>query len=88
MFKKIGQTVLFYVVSIGLIILGFEAWPAGPCVPSPGMIFAAFIFGPLCGLLLFWNFYQSIIKGRKDYLPSMIIHGLMITAFCIAIEIG
>ncbi|AXY74798.1 hypothetical protein D3H65_12760 [Paraflavitalea soli] len=85
--KKIGQTVLFYGVLILAITIGQRIDPGGPCEPGLGMMLT-FLFFPICIILFVWNFYQSIIKKRKDYLPSFIIHGLVIITFCVGVAIS
>ena len=86
-FKKILPTILFYIVSLGVLYLAGKASPGGPCVPGLGMLLGFFIFFPLCLLLFAWNFYLTVKNGKVNLL-STVIHGLVIATLCVGAAIG
>lgn len=87
MLRKIGQTVLFYGVLFLAMSIGHWIYPGGPCVPGIGMLLAFVVFFPLCIFLFAWNFYKYIKQGTA-YLPSMIIHGLVVSTLFFGVVLG
>lgn len=60
--KRFIPAILFYAVSLPLLVL-LEKWePSGPCTPGLGILASIFIFIPVSIGIVCYNLY----KARKD----------------------
>ncbi len=74
--RKVLPTILFYILLAGLIYLTHIVAPSSVC--GPNFDFFLFFGGVLASFFLFGlNLYQSI-KKDASYIPSTVIHGLVI----------
>jgi hypothetical protein len=74
--RKVGLTLLFYLVSGISIYLMDKSMPSGPCTPGLGML--AFMFLPIVSLVLLLINSFKIYKGDKTNIFSALLHLLFI----------
>lgn len=81
MAAKMVQTLLFYAICISLVALGEWIVPSGPCTPGCGFL-VGILAAPISLFLFAWNGFLLLAKGR-DWLPSTLIHGLVIATIMV-----
>ena len=81
--KLATPTVLFYIVSIGVLNYVNEISPGGPCVPG-GAIFAFLLFIPIVIILVIRDILLAINKDKQYNVRVMLHAAILITFFLLA----
>jgi hypothetical protein len=80
--KAVAPTILFYVVSVLLVLYLFKVSPSGPCVPGMGVM-TFLLLVPVIAFLLLRNVFFAV-KGSRTHLVRAFLHALVCASIALA----
>lgn len=84
--KLLTPTILYYLFTILIIVIGNQCMPSGPCTPGLG-IMAFFLAVPTSVTLLFRNIYLGLSRNKTHFLVAA-LHAVVLTTFAVCLVVG
>jgi len=75
-YRKVGLTLLFYLVSWIVFYFLNKSFPSGPCTPGLGIL--GFMLLPIISFVLLVVNFIKVYKGDKTNFPSAFLHLIFI----------